>query len=88
MKITNLELNFLEALAKKVNGSTIFTNQINPDNLNKIQKSGVVSSLVQKNILAIDNESQMIGIIPVNGTSWDAEWELTKKDIQELLERF
>jgi len=87
MEYTKLELMFLTELEKEAYGGLTFTGDVNPEGMNKNQKSGVVGSLVKKNILAIDDKDGMIGIIPDAGDADDAEWEITQSEVTEVIKR-
>lgn len=87
MNYTDLEKQFMETLKAEAYGGLTFTGDINPVGMKKAQKSGVVSSLVKKNILVIDERDELIGLVPENGDTYEAVWEFRGVKVAELMER-
>ena len=67
MELTALEQKFMDKVSEEAYGGTLFTGDINPEGMSKAQKSGVVASLVKKEIIKVELESGMIGLIDVDG---------------------
>lgn len=82
--MTTLETQFILQLKEEAYGGTLFTSDINPASITANQKSGVVSSLVQKGILEVDSEYGQIGIV-VEGD--EPIYEISKADVQAILGR-
>lgn len=85
--MTELETKFMETLKSEAYGGTLFTQDINPKGMDKAQKSGVVSSLVQKKILTVEPEYQQIGLVPEDGDIFEAAWEFRAEHVEELIQR-
>lgn len=82
--MTTLETQFLLQLKEEAYGGTLFTPDINAPSITAKQKSGVVSSLVQKGLLVVDQEYEQIGIV-------DGEeiiYEISKDDVQKLINQY
>ena len=82
--MTTLETQFLLQLKEEAYGGTLFVGDINPSSITANQKSGVVSSLVQKGILTTDEVYGQIGIVAEGD---DPIYEISKQDVQDLINR-
>lgn len=81
--MTTLETQFILQLKEEAYGGTLFTADINPSSITANQKSGVVSSLVQKGIITVDEVYGQIGIVVEND---DPIYEISKQDVQNILD--
>jgi ribonucleotide monophosphatase NagD (HAD superfamily) len=78
---TTLETKFLEAASQEAYGGFLFVDDINRDDIEPAQKSGIVSSLVQKGVAIVAE-----GMIAF----WDADegdfsYEVTKDLVKRYL---
>lgn len=79
--MTHLEAQFLEALKKEAYGGTLFTEDIIAKmGVDARVARGVVSSLVKKNLIEVEDFYGTIGII-VDG---EADYEITKAMVEKL----
>lgn len=81
--MTTLETQFLLQLKEEAYGGTLFTPDINAPSITANQKSGVISSLVQKGVITVDTEYNQIGIVDGD----EIEYEISKEDVQKLIDR-
>jgi len=82
--MTTLENQFLDAMFTEAYGGTLFTADIQPSGMASNQKSGVVSSLVQKNLITVDEEYGQIGIVVKDD---EPIYEISREDVMVLRER-
>lgn len=79
--LTNLETKFLEAASQEAYGGILFVEDIKRDDIEASQKSGIVSSLVQKGIAEVSE-----GMIAFwDGEEGDFNYEVTKKLVTQYI---
>ena len=87
--LTNLETLYMLEVEREAFSGLIFAGDIEVQGISKAQKSGVVSSLVQKGIL-VAGEDGMIGPKAEGDDDWniEANWEPRREDVKESVERY
>lgn len=81
--LTNLETLYMIEVEHEAFGGLIFHDDIKVQGLDKAQKSGVVSSLVQKSIL-VSGEDGMIGLYGKD----EENWEPTREDVDAAVKAY